>query len=99
MCIRDRRITEDVIGKCHQCGEKADSHTNCANDACHILFIQCDKCAANYSECCSTECKSFSELDIATQKELRKDATKTVSSGKLSSKIKPKLYKLFNYWK
>jgi UPF0176 protein len=93
------RITEDIIGKCHQCGEKADSHTNCANDACHILFIQCEECATKYSACCSTDCEDFSKLDIETQKELRKDITKTVSSSKLSSKIKPKLYKLFNYWK
>ena len=93
------RITEDIIGKCHQCGEKADSHTNCANDACHILFIQCEECATKYSACCSADCEDFSKLDIETQKELRKDITKTVSSSKLSSKIKPKLYKLFNYWK
>ena len=93
------RITEDIIGKCHQCGEKADSHTNCANDACHILFIQCEACATKYSACCSTDCEDFSKLDMTTQKELRKDVTKTVSSGKLSSKIKPKLYKLFDYWK
>ena len=93
------RITEDIIGKCHQCGEKADSHTNCANDACHILFIQCEKCAIKYSACCSTDCEDFTKLDMDTQKELRKDIAKTVSSSKLSSKIKPKLYKLFNYWK
>ena len=41
------RISEDVIAKCHQCGKTCDSHVNCANDACHILFIQCDECAEN----------------------------------------------------
>jgi UPF0176 protein len=93
------KVTDHVIGKCHQCRQKADSHTNCANDACHILFIQCEDCAKKYDQCCSNDCKDFAQLDMQTQKELRKDVTKTVSSGKLSSKIKPKLYKLFNYWK
>ena len=32
------RISEDVIARCHQCGDVCDDHTNCANDACHILF-------------------------------------------------------------
>ena len=31
------RISDDVIAKCHQCGAPCDSHTNCANDACHVL--------------------------------------------------------------
>ncbi len=31
------RITEDLIAKCHQCGRPADTHTNCRNDACHLL--------------------------------------------------------------
>ena len=30
---------------------------------------------------------------------LRKDIDKKVSSAKLSTKFRPKLYKLFNYWK
>ena len=93
------KVTNHIIGKCHQCEHKADSHTNCANDACHILFIQCDNCKTTYNGCCSEDCKDFAQLDIQTQKELRKDVTKTVSSSKLSSKIKPKLYQLFNYWK
>jgi UPF0176 protein len=33
------------------------------------------------------------------QKKLRKDVDKKVSSAKLSTKFRPKLYKLFNYWK
>ena len=27
---------------CHQCGQPADTHVNCANDGCHLLFIQCE---------------------------------------------------------
>lgn len=40
------RITEDIIARCHQCGKPADTHTNCKNDGCHLLFIQCADCAA-----------------------------------------------------
>lgn len=50
------RITEDIIAKCHQCGKPCDDHTNCKNDGCHLLFIQCEECAAKYEGCCSEEC-------------------------------------------
>jgi len=66
------RISEDVIAKCHQCGDACDTHVNCANDACHILFIQCKKCAERLNDCCSTNCSDFSKLPIEEQKELRK---------------------------
>ena len=38
------RVTEEVIAKCHQCGGAADTHVNCANEGCHLLFIQCESC-------------------------------------------------------
>lgn len=56
------RISPDIISQCHQCGEPCDTHVNCANDACHILFLQCDRCAAKYNHCCSDKCKEFNEL-------------------------------------
>ncbi len=93
------RVTNDIIGKCHQCKTPSDDHKNCKNDACHLLFIQCDKCAEKYNDCCSNACNEFLQLDIETQKKLRKDKNKKVSSAKLSTKFRPKLYKLFNYWK
>ena len=93
------RVTNDIIGKCHQCKTPSDDHKNCKNDACHLLFIQCDKCAEKYNDCCSNACNEFLQLDIETQKKLRKDENKKVSSAKLSTKFRPKLYKLFNYWK
>ena len=93
------RVTNDIIGKCHQCKTPSDNHKNCKNDACHLLFIQCDKCAEKYNDCCSNACNEFLQLDIETQKKLRKDENKKVSSAKLSTKFRPKLYKLFNYWK
>ena len=89
-------ITDDVIGKCHQCNAPADSHIDCGNDACHILFIQCEKCNTTYDGCCSKECKEFSSLPIEEQRVLRKDPQKVVSKSRYSSKIKPKLRELRN---
>lgn len=66
------RISEDVISHCHQCGKPCDNHTNCKNDACHLLFIQCDECARQLEGCCSEECKTFIHLPENEQKNLRK---------------------------
>jgi len=56
------RISKDIISKCHQCGKPCDSHTNCLNDACHILFIQCESCQKKYHACCSIKCHEFLAL-------------------------------------
>ncbi|MGB0840528.1 MAG: rhodanese-related sulfurtransferase [Chitinophagales bacterium] len=66
------RITEDIISNCHTCGEPCDTHTNCVNEACHILFIQCENCKTKYNACCSVDCQTVYELPEETQKELRK---------------------------
>lgn len=65
------RISDTVIAKCHQCGNTADSHTNCKNEACHLLFIQCDACAKKYDGCCSEACKTVHHLPEDEQKKLR----------------------------
>jgi UPF0176 protein len=65
------RITDDVIAECHQCGKPCDTHTNCKNDACHLLFIQCEECAAQYDGCCSAECRHVYQLPEEEQKALR----------------------------
>ena len=65
------RITEDVVALCHQCGEACDTHINCANDACHLLFIQCHDCAKKYHQCCSQKCAEFIKLPAEQQKSLR----------------------------
>ncbi|REC49049.1 oxygen-dependent tRNA uridine(34) hydroxylase TrhO [Chryseobacterium pennipullorum] len=66
------RITEDIISQCHQCGKPCDNHTNCSNDACHLLFIQCDECKAAMENCCSTECHEIIHLPVEEQVQLRK---------------------------
>jgi UPF0176 protein len=70
------RITEDIIAHCHQCGQPADTHTNCKNDGCHLLFIQCEKCATTYAGCCSKECQDTLLLPDERRKELRKGVDK-----------------------
>lgn len=67
------RISEEIIAHCHQCGKPCDSHTNCANDACHLLFIQCEECHEKYHGCCSAKCHSFNELPEEERKEKRKE--------------------------
>jgi UPF0176 protein len=70
------RITDDVIASCHQCGKPCDDHTNCKNDGCHLLFIQCEDCKNKFNECCSTECKDIVALPPEAQKEIRKGINK-----------------------
>jgi len=69
---RAERISEDVISNCHQCGEPFDSHVNCANKACHLLFIQCKKCQEKMDTCCSSACQDINKLPYEEQKELRR---------------------------
>jgi UPF0176 protein len=70
------RITDEIIASCHQCGTPADDHTNCKNEACHLLFIQCKQCAEQYQGCCSQHCTDTINLPEEVQKELRKGIDK-----------------------
>jgi UPF0176 protein len=65
------RITDDVIAQCHICGTPCDNHTNCKNDGCHLLFIQCDACAAKLEGCCSPECMEEKNLPPDEQRARR----------------------------
>jgi UPF0176 protein len=66
------QISDEIISHCHQCGEKSDTHRNCENEACHLLFIQCDACREKFVGCCCEECAEISRLPIEKQKELRR---------------------------
>jgi UPF0176 protein len=65
------RITDEIISKCHQCGKPADTHVNCVNDACHLLFIQCEECKKNMEGTCSKDCLEFIHLPEEEQKKRR----------------------------
>lgn len=66
------RISDDIIAQCHQCGKPADTHVNCANEGCHLLFIQCEECAKEFEGCCTKECQDIIHLPEEEQKALRK---------------------------
>ncbi|MFM2327498.1 MAG: hypothetical protein RIR31_1700 [Bacteroidota bacterium] len=86
------RITEDVIAKCHQCSQPADTHTNCKNDGCHLLFIQCQACATQYDGCCSKVCQTVYNLPLEEQKELRKGIDKGMMVfNKSKKRLRPRL--------
>jgi len=65
------RVTDEIISHCHQCGKPADTHVNCVNDACHLLFIQCHECKQKFENTCSKECQDFIHLPVDEQKRLR----------------------------
>ena len=69
---RGERISDDVVSNCHQCGAPSDKHENCANEACHLLFIQCSSCREKMKNCCSDDCIDIISLPLEEQKELRK---------------------------
>ncbi|MDQ3552446.1 MAG: rhodanese-related sulfurtransferase [Bacteroidota bacterium] len=86
------RITKEIIATCHQCGKVADTHVNCANEACHLLFIQCEACADIFDKCCSIECREFIHLPVEQQKELRKGIDKGRNIFNKSKRLRPKMY-------
>jgi len=69
---RGERISEDIVSNCHQCGNPCDVHVNCENEACHLLFIQCDACKDKMQGCCSEACQEVYNLPFEDQKALRK---------------------------
>jgi UPF0176 protein len=70
------RITNDVVSSCHQCGKPCDTHTNCKNQDCHLLFIQCEECAQKMAGCCSPDCRTIVNLPVEEQRKLRKGKIK-----------------------
>lgn len=87
------RVTDEIISQCHQCGKPADTHVNCVNDACHLLFIQCDECKQKMEGTCSNECLDFIHLPEEAQKQLRSGIDKGRNvfnkSKSLLQKIQP----------
>ncbi len=86
------KITEDIIAKCHQCGAPCDTHTNCKNDGCHLLFIQCPTCAETYAGCCTQACTDIIHLPLEKQIELRKGIDKGQQIfNKSKQRLRPRL--------
>ncbi|MEZ7498518.1 rhodanese-related sulfurtransferase [Flavobacterium sp. Arc3] len=79
------RITDDIVSQCHQCGKPCDVHTNCINEGCHLLFIQCEECAQEMQGCCSQDCIDVIHLPEEEQKAIRrgiKNGNKIFKKGK-----------------
>jgi len=94
--VFDERLGEtidgQVISHCHQCGKLADTHINCANNDCHLLFIQCGECAEKYEKCCSDECRDITHMPLETRRELRIVNNEKYAGSKIyKSKISPSL--------
>ncbi len=92
--VFDERLGESVdgqiISRCHQCGRPADTHTNCANDACHLLFIQCEQCREEYNGCCSADCKEILTLPAEKQKEMQAALQERYAQNKIfKSRYRP----------
>lgn len=88
------RVTDEVIAHCHQCNQPADTHVNCANEGCHLLFIQCDSCRRQYDGCCSTACQEVVRLPAETRKILRKGVSKEGNIfNKSRKRLRPRLQK------
>lgn len=86
------KISDDVLSNCHQCGNPSDTHTNCENRACHLLFIQCEACQEKYEGCCSEECKDIHNLPEEVQKELRRgQPSKSMPFNNSQKRIRPRL--------
>ncbi len=86
---RGERITDDIVSECHQCGGPCDEHVNCENDACHLLFIQCNDCKKKYDGCCTSKCQKTIHLSPEEQKKLRKGTSN--APGVYKSRLRPKL--------
>jgi len=96
--VFDERLGETVDGQiishCHQCGKPADTHVNCANDDCHLLFIQCGECSIRYDKCCSDECAAIIKLPLEARREQRVVNHRKYSGSKIyKSKLSPSLLK------
>jgi len=94
--VFDERLGESidgqVISRCHQCGKPADTHTNCANNDCHLLFIQCAECAQKYDGCCGEECQTIFHLPDEERKKLRLQHVDKYADSKIfKSRLRPKM--------
>ena len=94
--VFDERLGESVNGQvishCHQCGKSCDVHLNCANEICHLLFIQCNECAEMFEKCCSSACQ-----EIKNASETEKQFFRLHSNRKFgNSRVYRKSFRLEN---
>jgi UPF0176 protein len=84
-------ITPDIISACHQCGLPANTHVNCANPECHLLFIQCTSCQEKMEGCCTPQCLERIHLPADVQAAMRKGLNKKDARNVFKSRLRPRL--------
>ena len=85
------KISNKIVSNCHQCGRPCDTHVNCANDFCHLLFIQCNECKKKMNNCCSHECKKITALPYDEHRAFRKKNSNYLFKKGRSPKLKYKI--------
>jgi UPF0176 protein len=85
------RVSDDIISDCHQCQKPCDTHVNCANPDCHLLFIQCSSCAEAFSGCCTPACKEYLGMDASERRKQNLSFPGSQAKNSHHSKIRPKL--------
>lgn len=87
--VFDDRLGESIDGQiishCHQCGKACDTHTNCANNDCHLLFIQCEECRDKYEGCCTSECQDVLHMPEEQRIAVRKKYHEKYADSKIFS--------------
>lgn len=71
---RAEQVTDDILANCHGCGDPCDTHVNCANEMCNLLFIQCTDCATSLGGTCSAACHDIVNLPDEERRALRKQS-------------------------
>lgn len=84
-------VTDDILTNCDQCGNPADRQTNCANEMCHLLFVQCEKCAEKFNGSCSDRCQQIAILPEEERKKLRKGNNHPTARRNYSDRVRPLL--------
>lgn len=85
------RISDEIISNCHQCNKPCDTHTNCANEDCHLLFLQCEECKEKMQGCCTPECIAIINLPVDEQRKIRKGRKKEDCLSVYKSRLRPNL--------
>ena len=77
------RITDDVVSTCFQCGAESDRITNCLQNTCNLLLVQCETCAEKYAGCCTPSCREIHLLPEDVQRTWRKGRPSRSSKTKV----------------
>lgn len=85
------RIGDEVISYCHLCStEKSDTHRHCTNEACHVLFLCCERCLKQKKGYCSYRCMTFDALPDRLKKLLTRNNYKKKMVHFKKHRLKPK---------